>query len=236
MTQPPSPSKMELLLGSSWQNVLQEEWCKPYFLQLIDFLIQERASPVPIYPPPQEVFSAFALTPFDQVKVVIMGQDPYHGPKQAHGLSFSVCPGNPLPPSLRNIFQELHTDLGISPPSHGSLISWAKQGVLMLNAVLTVRAHQPRSHQKKGWEQFTDTVITHLATREDPPIFVLWGHDAKAKCRLILEKVPPIHFILESMHPSPYSAHFGFFGCRHFSKINEHLKSQGKAPIDWVIK
>lgn len=222
-------------LEESWQKVLKEEWSKQYLLELRDFLAKERASGVPVYPSQQEVFSAFSHTPFDKVKVVIVGQDPYHGPNQAHGLSFSVQKGVRPPPSLVNIFKELHQDLGVPYPSHGSLVSWAEQGVLMLNTVLTVRAGQPKSHRGKGWEQFTDSVIAHLADRENPPIFVLWGSEAKAKCAIILEKIQKNHFILESMHPSPYSAHLGFFGCRHFSKINDHLKKQGQSPINWTI-
>lgn len=222
-------------LEASWKEALQEEWTKPYLLNLASFIAQERAQG-PVYPQPQEVFTAFNATPFDEVKVVIIGQDPYHGQGQAHGLSFSVKPGVALPPSLKNIFKELKEDVGISDPPHGCLISWAKQGVLMLNAVLTVRAHSPGSHAGKGWEHFTDEVVLRLCLREDPVIFVLWGKSAQEKCRHFLEKTHAHHFVLMAPHPSPYSANSGFFGCRHFSKINDLLKRQGKEPIDWTVR
>lgn len=225
--------KPPMQLESSWQAILKEEWNKPYLLQLSQFLAQERKL-AEVYPPSSEVFHAFEKTPFHEVKVVIVGQDPYHGPGQAHGLSFSVKKHVKSPPSLKNIYKEIQNDLGLTPPDHGYLGSWAEQGILMLNAVLTVRAHQPQSHHNQGWEIFTDCVISHLAERQDPPIFVLWGNQAKGKCKMILEKSQKKHFILEAAHPSPYSAYSGFFGCRHFSKINEQLKSQGKPPINWV--
>lgn len=224
------PSQLE----SSWQEILKDEWNKPYLEELAHFLSKERRQ-FEVYPPKGEVFQAFEKTPFTQVKVVIVGQDPYHGPGQAHGLSFSVKQGVKLPPSLKNIYKEIHDDLGLHPPLHGYLGSWAEQGILMLNAVLTVRAHEPQSHHGKGWEMFTDCVISHLAHRESPPIFVLWGNQAKAKCKIILEKSQKKHFILESAHPSPYSAHFGFLGCKHFSKVNEYLKTLGHSPINWVM-
>jgi len=223
-------------LEESWKTILKEEWSKPYLLKLAQFLSEERASNVPIYPSKQDVFSAFQYTPYERVKVVIIGQDPYHGPGQAHGLSFSVLPGVPLPPSLKNIFKELQEDLNIPSPPHGCLTSWAKQGVLLLNNVLTVREHTPRSHAGKDWEKFTDAVVLRLCEREDPVIFVLWGKDAQEKCRHILESTARRHFVLTAPHPSPFSAHSGFFGCRHFSKINDLLKRQGKEPIDWAIK
>lgn len=222
-------------LEESWKEALKDEWQKPYLLQLVDFVSQERASDVPVFPSKQEVFNAFNHTPFDKVKVVIIGQDPYHGPQQAHGLSFSVPPGVNPPPSLKNIFKELKEDLGIEPPNHGCLAGWAKQGVLMLNAILTVRAHSPHSHHGKGWEEFTDAVVTKLCARKDPVIFVLWGKAAQDKCRHILSNNQNRHFVLTAAHPSPYSAFSGFFGCRHFSKINEILKTQGKEPIHWAL-
>jgi uracil-DNA glycosylase len=222
-------------LEKSWQEVLKEEWEKPYIQKLADFLAQERASKTPIYPPKHEVFAAFQKTPFEKVKVLIMGQDPYHGPGQAHGFSFSVKPEVKMPPSLKNIFKELTQDLQIPPPEHGCLLNWAEQGVLMLNAVLTVRENEPLSHRKKGWEEFTDAVISKLSNRQDPVIFVLWGKAAEEKCRSILDS-NPAHIVLTAAHPSPYSAHSGFFGCQHFSKINQHLKKLGKDPIDWGRK
>ncbi len=228
MTMPPPQ------LEESWKDALQEEWSKKYLEELAQFLATERAQGA-VYPPKQDVFNAFNSTPFKQVKVVIVGQDPYHGPDQAHGLSFSVPAGIPQPPSLKNIFKELQEDLGMSPPNHGNLASWAKQGVLMLNAILTVRAHTPKSHYGKGWEQFTDAVINRLADREDPVIFVLWGKTAQEKCRHILESTRKRHFVLMAPHPSPYSVHSGFFGCKHFSKINEVLTKQGKEPINWTL-
>lgn len=222
-------------LEQSWKEALKEEWSKKYLSDLAVFIAQERGGTIPVYPPRNEVFSAFGFTPFDKVKAVIIGQDPYHGPGQAHGLSFSVQGNTPQPPSLKNIFKELLDDLGISPPRHGSLVSWAKQGVLMLNALLTVRAGAPQSHSGKGWEEFTDAVVTTLTLREDPVIFVLWGKTAQEKCRHILEQTRERHFVLMAPHPSPFSAYSGFFGCKHFSKINELLKKQGKEPINWDL-
>lgn len=218
-------------LEKSWQEILKEEWQKPYLAKLAQFISRERASATAIYPPKLEVFSAFEYSPYDQTHVVIIGQDPYHGKGQAHGLSFSVKEGVRMPPSLRNIFKELHDDLGIAPPPHGCLSSWARQGVLMLNAVLTVRENQPFSHANHGWEQFTDNVVATLSRRKDPVIFVLWGKAAQDKGKAIASH----HFILSSPHPSPYSANNGFFGSRPFSKINDLLKRQGKAPIAWEV-
>ncbi len=217
-------------LEKSWVDTLQAEWNQPYLTQLRDFLEKERAE-AEVYPPQKEVFQALNATSFQQVKVVIVGQDPYHGPGQAHGLSFSVKEGVTPPPSLKNIFKELEGDLGLSLPSHGSLLKWANQGVLLLNHVLTVRARTPRSHYGKGWERFTDAIIAKLAEREEPLVFVLWGRGAREKCA----HVGSPHVVLTSPHPSPYSAHTGFFGCRHFSKINEHLTRWGKPPIDWSL-
>lgn len=222
-------------LDSSWKMALAEEWKKSYLQDLASFVAQERTSGVPVYPAKQDVFSAFNNTPFDKVKVVIIGQDPYHGPGQAHGLSFSVPQNIKQPPSLKNIFKELQDDLGIAPPEHGSLKAWAEQGVLMLNAILTVRAHEPKSHHGKGWELFTDAVVAALCAREDPVIFVLWGKSAQEKCQQILGTSSGRHFVLTAAHPSPYSAYSGFFGCRHFSKINELLTRQGKETINWAI-
>ena len=224
-------------LEPSWNTVLEEELQKPYFIQLSSFVKQERQIHKDVYPPEDLVFNAFWQTPYDKVRVVIMGQDPYHGPSQAHGLSFSVPLGVPLPPSLKNIFKELSQDLQVKVPPHGCLIKWAKQGVLLLNATLTVRRGKPLSHHKKGWEQFTDAVISCIAQRKDPVIFVLWGKNAFEKCKNVPELAKnPQHFILTAAHPSPYSANNGFFGCGHFSKINELLKKQGKDPIDWSIQ
>ena len=184
---------------------------------------------------PQTIVEKIAKTPFHQVKVVIVGQDPYHGKGQAHGLSFSVPEGIGQPPSLKNIFRELKEDLGISEPSTGCLTSWAEQGVLLLNATLTVRASEPKSHYGKGWERFTDAVISQLALREDPVIFVLWGASAQEKCKTVLQHINKERVVLTAAHPSPFSAYNGFFGCRHFSKINDHLKRWGKRPIDWGV-
>ena len=227
---PPPPQ-----LEKSWKEALKAEWSKKYLQDLGAFLAAERTGPLPIYPEKSLVFNAFNHTPFSAVKVVIMGQDPYHGPGQAHGLSFSVPRGVAQPPSLKNIFKELEDDLKVTPPSHGCLTAWADQGVLLLNAILTVRANTPRSHYGQGWEAFTDEVVRILAQREDPVVFVLWGKTAQEKCRHILEQTTHRHFVLMAPHPSPYSVHSGFFGCRHFSKINELLKKQTKEPINWVI-
>jgi uracil-DNA glycosylase len=222
-------------LEASWHKVLKEELQKPYIAQLAAFVEKEyAASKTPIYPPKDLIFNAFNTTPFQKTQVVIVGQDPYHGPGQAHGLSFSVPPGIPLPPSLQNIFKELKTDLNVSMPKTGCLIPWAKQGVLLLNATLTVRQGEPMSHHGIGWEQFTDAAIYALSQREDPVIFVLWGKSAQDKCRFL--RTPSNHdYILTAAHPSPFSAHHGFFGCRHFSKINQLLEQQGKEPIQWAL-
>jgi uracil-DNA glycosylase len=217
------------VLESSWQKVMEEELCLPYMAQLAAFLEQERAGAIPIFPPADLVFNAFIKAPFEAVNVVIVGQDPYHGAGQAHGLCFSVPAGVPPPPSLLNIFKEIAADIGCPLPKHGCLTSWAKQGVLLLNATLTVREGQPMSHFGKGWERFTDAVIERLNEREDPVIFVLWGNSAKKKGA----KIQPRHPVLTAAHPSPLSAHNGFFGCRHFSKINELLVKQKKEPINW---
>lgn len=215
-------------LAKNWHKLLEEEINKPYIKDLKDFLDREET-----YPPKDQIFHAFAMTPYDAVKVVIIGQDPYHGPGQAHGLSFSVPEGVDPPPSLKNIYKELQTDLGIAPAKTGCLDKWAKQGVLLLNATLTVRPNEPKSHYGKGWERFTDSVVVKLAERKDPIVFILWGRSAKEKCAHLLDHSH--HAVLTSAHPSPLSAHNGFFGCRHFSKANEYLKKWGKTPIDWVV-
>lgn len=221
-------------LESQWQEILKDELCQPYMLSLAAFLAKERASSCPVYPPADLVFNAFSHTPYDKVKVLIMGQDPYHGQGQAHGLCFSVPKGVPQPPSLQNIIKELVSDIGIAQPNHGCLLNWAKNGVMLLNATLTVRQSEPLSHYGKGWERFTEVVIAKLCERQDPVIFLLWGKSAQEKCRIIQQSKTQ-HFVLTAPHPSPLSAHQGFLGCRHFSKVNEILVKMGKSPIDWSI-
>ena len=222
-------------LEASWGAALEEEFRKPYMRALRDFLAKERAGSAPVFPPGPAVFHAFSCAPVTQVKVVIVGQDPYHGPGQAHGLCFSVQRGVSPPPSLQNIFKELQTDLGLSPPDHGCLTKWAEQGVLLLNATLTVRQGEPMSHHGKGWEMFTDAAIKILSERSDPLVFLLWGRSAQQKCQHLLSTNSP-HLVLKAAHPSPLSAYNGFFGCRHFSQTNDFLKRQGKTPIDWDLK
>lgn len=219
-------------LEESWKEALLEEFGKPYFAELKAFLVEEKKKGLTIYPPGKEIFNAFNYTPFKDVKVVIIGQDPYHGIGQAQGLSFSVKKGVNPPPSLKNIFKEIQNDLGIAPPNHGELTAWAKQGVLLLNATLTVRAKQPGSHQKKGWENFTDSVIKTLSDKKEKLVFLLWGKFAQAKAELIDTKK---HTVLTAAHPSPYSASNGFFGCKHFSKTNAVLTQHGLTPIDWSL-
>lgn len=227
---------LPFLLEPSWQKVLLDELEKPYLTHLAAFVKEERASSHHIYPPEELVFNAFQHTPYDKVKVVIMGQDPYHGKGQAHGLSFSVPKGVNPPPSLQNIYKEMQQDLGIPIASHGCLIKWADQGVLLLNATLTVRESQPLSHHNKGWERFTDACMKKLAERKDPIIFVLWGKNAIEKSKHVPELYQnKQHTILTAAHPSPFSAHSGFFGCKHFSKINAILEKQHMAPIDWRL-
>lgn len=226
-------------LEPSWQKILKEELQKPYIIELAAFIEKEYATaPVPVYPPKELIFNAFNQSSYEQTQVVIMGQDPYHGAGQAHGLSFSVPKGIASPPSLQNIFKELKEDVHIPPPPHGCLLSWASQGILLLNATLTVRKGEPLSHHGKGWEKFTDAVMQRLLERKDPLIFVLWGKSAQDKCRFVREQSEAFahHFILTAPHPSPYSANSGFFGCRHFSKINELLAQQGKKPISWALE
>lgn len=223
---------MSIQLESSWKNVLEPEFGKSYMKELKAFL-QAELQQHTIFPPNRLIFNAFNHTPFDQVKVVILGQDPYHNLGQAHGLSFSVPRGTDIPPSLRNMYKELKTDIpGFEIPSHGDLTDWANQGVLLLNATLTVRAHQAGSHQRKGWEKFTDRAIAELTARRRGVVFLLWGRYAKDKAALIDYRN---HHILTAAHPSPLSAHNGFFGCGHFSKTNKFLEQQGLKPIDWQI-
>lgn len=224
------PPQME----PSWYKALALEFNKPYMQDLRAFIAQERAKPTPVYPPAKDVFNAFLYTPIDQVKVVIVGQDPYHGPGQAHGLCFSVQEGIRPPPSLQNIFKELQSDVGINIPTHGCLTSWTKQGVLLLNATLTVSESSPMSHHKRGWEEFTDAAIRKLVERQNPIVFLLWGRSAQNKCQQFIHGQNP-HLILKAPHPSPFSAHQGFLGSRHFSKANAFLKEQGLEPIDWNL-
>jgi len=221
----------DVKIEASWKKVLEEEFGKDYFKTLRDFVKSEYQHAI-IYPPPRNIFRAFELTPFDKVEVVILGQDPYHGPKQANGLCFAVSEGVPLPPSLQNIFKELESDMG-KPLVHrtGDLERWAKQGVLLLNATLTVRARTAGSHQGKGWEQFTDAVIRTLSDKKENLVFILWGNYAKAKGAHIDRTK---HLVIESAHPSPFSANNGFFGSKPFSKTNEYLIEHDKKPIDWL--
>lgn len=223
-----------MLIEKSWHKALEKEMDKPHILHLKKFLEEEKKKGAQIFPPEDEVFNAFRQTPYDQVKVVLMGQDPYHGLGQAHGLCFSVQRGVTVPPSLRNIYKEMEDDLGIPQANHGCLIHWARQGVLMLNATLTVRKGEPKSHFGQGWESFTDGVIRTLCKREDPLVFILWGKSAKDKCENILNTHKHPHAILTAAHPSPYSA-ANFLGCRHFSKTNELLKNWKKKPINWSV-
>lgn len=229
-------SSISACMDRSWLELLKPEFEKPYMKKLEAFLAKEIGDGQTIFPPFEETFNALCATPFEEVKVVIMGQDPYHGAGQAHGLSFSVQPGVAVPPSLQNIYKELAADIGFKAPSHGTLLHWARQGVLLLNATLTVREGQPRSHYGRGWEEFTDRIVQLLAKRQDPLVFILWGKSAFEKWRHVApEGQTSHHLILTSPHPSPLSAHAGFFGCRHFSKTNDFLKLAGKQPIDWTL-
>ncbi len=223
---------MDVKIEPSWKKILQEEFVKPYFQQIPLHLKTEKTQGKIIYPPGSFIFNAFNTTPFDKIKVVIIGQDPYHGQGQAHGLCFSVQNGVPPPPSLINIFKELHEDIGMPIPNHGNLTKWAEQGVFLLNASLTVRAGEPMSHSKIGWAQFTDTVIKTVSAQKEQVVFLLWGKFAQDKRMLIDENK---HFVLKAAHPSPLSAYAGFFGCKHFSKTNEYLMSKGIDPIDWSL-
>lgn len=218
-------------LGNDWDALLAEEFKKDYYRELRQFLISEYNSRV-IYPPMNDIFNALKATPYADVKAVILGQDPYHGAGQAHGMCFSVKKGTPPPPSLQNIFKEIQSELGLPIPNHGELTAWAKSGVLLLNTVLTVREGAANSHRGHGWEIFTDRVIEFLNQREAPIVFLLWGGNARAKRKLITN---PKHLILECAHPSPLSAYNGFFGCGHFVKANEFLKNNGLEPIDWRV-
>lgn len=220
---------MDVKIEDTWKHRLQAEFDKPYFEKLIQF-IKEEYTRFKVYPPGQFIFNAFDQCPFDQVEVVIIGQDPYHEPGQAHGLCFSVNDGVPFPPSLQNIFKEINDDLGISMPTSGNLERWAQQGVLLLNATLTVRAHTAGSHQNKGWETFTDAVIHKLAEEKEHLVFILWGAYAQRKGSFIDRNK---HLVLQSPHPSPLSSYRGFFGNKHFSKTNDYLIKNGKAPIQW---
>ena len=220
------------MIGNTWDYLLTEEVNKEYFKELINYVNNEYKQKT-IYPKKAEVFNAFKYTDYNNVKVVILGQDPYHGPNQAEGLSFSVSNEVLKPPSLKNIFKELESDLGIPFPEHNSLKPWAKEGVLLLNAVLTVEEHKPASHANKGWETFTDEIIKILNKKEEPVVFILWGNYAREKKKYITN---PIHYIIESSHPSPFSARNGFFGSKPFSKTNEFLKSKGLKEINWKVE
>ena len=219
-------------IGNDWDTILADEWQKPYYINLRGFLKTEYQSRT-IYPDMNDIFNALRYTSYADTKVVIIGQDPYHGARQAHGLCFSVQKGIEPPPSLKNIYKELHDDIGFEIPNHGELTSWAHQGVLMLNAVLTVREASPNSHKGMGWERFTDRVIAELDKKQTPVVLLLWGANARKKAEIITN---PIHKKLITVHPSPLSAYNGFFGCKHFSKTNEILLSSGQTPIDWTIK
>lgn len=222
---------MQIELGNDWGQLLEQEMGQPYFQELMARLETEYEQHT-VYPKKTDLFRALKLTPYEDVKVVILGQDPYHGPNQAHGLSFSVLPGVTPPPSLKNIFKELQEDLGCTPPNHGFLEHWARQGVLLLNAVLTVREGQPNSHRKLGWQRFTDKIIHTLNARQRPMVFILWGRNAQEKGNFIDTSR---HFVIQSAHPSPLSARTGFFGSRPFSRSNQFLKKNGIAEIDWQI-
>ena len=222
---------MDVRIEQSWKEALKGEFDKPYFVSLVNFLRQEKASRKVIYPPGSQIFHAFDLTPVQNVKVVILGQDPYHGPGQAHGLSFSVPSGVPAPPSLKNIFREIETDLGVKMSGHPNLESWARQGVLLLNAVLTVRAAEAASHSRIGWQEFTDAVIKYISDNCEGVVFMLWGNFARGKSELIDHSK---HCVLEAAHPSPL-ARGAFFGSRHFSKANAYLTANGKASINWQL-
>lgn len=228
-----SPEIENVQIDASWKKALEKEFAQPYFAAIKQFLMKERQEGQVIFPPGKLIFNAFDTTPFDEVKVVILGQDPYHGPGQAHGLSFSVPKGVDVPPSLRNIYKEIQTDLGHPVPSHGNLEQWAAQGVLLLNAILTVRAHQAASHHGAGWERFTDAAIQRLNRDREGLVFMLWGGYAKKKGEMIDRGR---HLVLTAPHPSPLSAHSGWFGCKHFSQANAYLESKGKEAIDWRIQ
>ncbi|HVT84640.1 MAG TPA: uracil-DNA glycosylase [Chitinophagaceae bacterium] len=229
---PQSIKEMDVQIEASWKEILKSEFNKPYFQQIVLHLKTEKTQGKIIYPPGPLIFNAFNTTPIDKVKVVILGQDPYHGPGQAHGLCFSVPNGIPQPPSLVNIFKELHEDIGIPIPKSGNLTHWAEQGVFLLNASLTVRAGEPMSHSRIGWAEFTDCVIRKISELKQHVVFLLWGKFAQEKRVLIDESK---HLVLKAAHPSPLSVHAGFFGCRHFSKTNDYLMKNGIDPIDWKL-
>lgn len=221
------------MITNDWLDTLKDEFSKPYYKELYKFVKNEYDNHV-IYPPADDIFNAFHFTPLSEVKVLILGQDPYHNEHQAHGLCFSVLPDQPeIPPSLQNIYKELQSDLGCYIPNNGYLEKWARQGVLMLNTVLTVRAHQANSHQGKGWEQFTDAIINAVNAQDRPVVYLLWGRPAQSKIPMLTN---PKHLILKAPHPSPLSAYRGFFGCKHFSQTNEFLMKNGLMPIDWQIE
>lgn len=228
---PTAPDTRSPKLPTSWLDVLADEFDRPHMHALRTFLVEEQRQHR-VFPPNRDIFSAFWETPFDRVRVVILGQDPYHGPGQAHGLCFSVRRGVQIPPSLLNILREINDEIGIPRPEHGELLHWARQGVLLLNTVLTVRAREANSHRGRGWEAFTDRVIAELDARREGLVFVLWGSAARNKAaRVDRER----HLVLTAPHPSPLSAHRGFFGCGHFARINAHLEGRGEAPIDWSL-
>lgn len=220
------------MITNDWLPAVQEEFKKPYYRKLYQFVREEYAKTT-IYPPADDIFNALHLTPLSQVKVLILGQDPYHNAGQAHGLCFSVKPEVDIPPSLENIYKELESDLGCYIPDNGYLVKWAQQGVLMLNTVLTVRAHQANSHQGQGWEQFTDAIIQAVNAQDRPIVYLLWGKPAQSKIPMLTN---PKHLILKAPHPSPLSAYRGFFGCKHFSQANQFLEERGVEPIDWQIE
>ena len=226
-----SEKVVNVQIEESWKQVLSDEFRQPYFAEIKSFLLAERAAGKVIYPPGPLIFSAFNTTPFDRVNVVILGQDPYHNPGEAMGLCFSVPKGKKVPPSLVNIYKEINRDLGFAIPAHGDLTPWAEQGVLLLNAMLTVEANKPASHQKIGWQTFTDAVIRHISEKKEGVVFLLWGKFAQGKKALIDETK---HSVLQSPHPSPLAGN-GFQGCGHFSRTNELLEKQGKPPIDWRL-
>ena len=226
------PATAPVRLEASWKARIGEQLLRPPMRELSAFLRQRKAAGVQVYPPGPQIFAAFDATPFEQVKVVILGQDPYHGPGQAHGLCFSVLPGVPVPPSLLNIYKEIGSELGLPRPDHGCLLPWARRGVLLLNAVLTVEQGRAGSHQGKGWEEFTDHAIQALAAEREGLVFLLWGSYALAKGKII---DPRRHRVLKAPHPSPLSAYRGFFGCGHFAAANEYLARRGQAPVDWSL-
>lgn len=219
-------------IGNAWDELLAEEFKKDYYLKLREFLKYEY-NHYTVYPDMHDIFNSMRYADYDNLKAVIIGQDPYHEPNQAHGLAFSVKKGNPIPPSLKNIYKEIYDDLGITEPNHGELTSWAKQGVLLLNNALTVRRGQANSHRGKGWEQLTDAVISKVNQKDSPVVYLLWGANAREKTRLINN---PKHLVLTAAHPSPLSAYNGFFGCRHFSKCNDFLQKNGVEPINWLLE